>query len=186
MLAINLVSRQSKKELKGRAIYAYVKKICLTLAFFSLLIGAIVAISYYALNDLSESIFQVSLKKNAVKTDVSPGDNNITGQINLIGQIQNDYIPWSITIEELASFINDDVRIGKLTFDKSTKRFSLSGHAGKRESLLELKDRLDNSKYFKNIDFPVKNLLEKNNIDFELKGDINMENVKKILDPVQK
>ena len=37
--------------------------------------------------------------------------------------------------------------------------------AGIRESLLELKEYLENSPDFSNVNFPIKNLIEKNNIN---------------------
>ena len=57
--------------------------------------------------------------------------------------------------------------------DSTNRNIKLQGIAKQRSDLLELKSNLEKSTLYNSIDFPIKNLLEKENIIFEINAKIN-------------
>jgi len=47
-------------------------------------------------------------------------------------------------------------------------QLDLFGHAETRRDLIELKEEFENSNNYLSIDFPIQNILEKNDIDFDM------------------
>jgi len=62
----------------------------------------------------------------------------------------------------------------RLNFDLATKTVKINGKAGERSGLLELKDNLEKSGNYSDIQFPLKNILEKENINFEINAKLNI------------
>jgi hypothetical protein len=100
-------------------------------------------------------------------------------QFGVISKIQGDFIPWSFLINELSKNIKNDISLNGLNIDKNKKTAILTGQAGTRESLLDLKEYLENTAYFNNVSFPIKNILEKENIAFEIIAGLNIESIAK-------
>jgi Tfp pilus assembly protein PilN len=92
----------------------------------------------------------------------------------MVSQIQNEFTLWSYFLEDLAANTPPDISLSFLKLNKEDGMIKLRGRAASREGLLLLKQNLENSNNFSNIDFPIKNILQQKNIDFEINAKINL------------
>jgi hypothetical protein len=179
MLSLNLISPDQKKENKLTRIFYFITSIDFVLIFFIVLIGMIMVVSKYVI----ENYYQNELAINNITKKIvenTANEKNFTAQFENISNIQSEFIPWSVVMNDLSSIIKDDITITALHLDRVKKKFVISGRAGKRDSLLDLKQNLDSIEYLANIDFPLKNILQKENIDFEINADLVLEKIIKI------
>ncbi len=174
MLTLNLVSAEQKKEIKLRHIFSLIKKINLTLIVITIAI-AIILLSAKIILQLK---FNQMVAQTTLVTKNNQGYNNqvreINNKLNFVATVQDDFVPWSNLLENLAEMTPADINFYYLKINGQEQSISLKGRAELRSSLLNFKNKMENSPTFKNIDFPIKNILEKENIDFEINSKINL------------
>ena len=174
MITLNLVSSGQKKEIKLRHIYGFIKTINLTLVIITIT----TAIILLAAKIILQSKFNDIVNQTTLVTKTNQGYNNtvqeINSKLNFIGKIQDDFIPWSDLIKKLAEITPADVNFYYLKLDSAEQTVKINGRAGLRSSLLNFKEKMEAMPYFKEIDFPIKNILEKENIDFEINAKLNL------------
>jgi len=174
MLVINLISREQKKEIKLRHIYGFIKKINLVLV----IIIIVVAIILMAAKIILQTNFNKITDQMTLVTKNNQGYNNKVREINdklgFVDKIQADFIPWSKLIADLSLKKPADVSFSYLKLNGEEKTIVIRGNAKLRSSLLEFKSRLESSNDFKDINFPIKNLLEKENVNFEINAKLNL------------
>jgi len=56
----------------------------------------------------------------------------------------------------------------------NNNKILLTGSAKLRDQLLVLKNNLESSELFSNVEIPLENLLKKEGVDFNIKADINL------------
>jgi len=131
----------------------------------------------YTINNYYQTeLINNNLTKKVIENNID--NKNFSAQFDNISKIQEEFTPWSVIFKTLSLNIKDDITASIIHLDRNKKEFTISGRAGKRESLLEMKKSLDNFDFLTNIDFPLKNILEKENIDFEIKADLIVENIR--------
>ncbi len=176
MITLNLISEELKKEIKLRHLYLFIKKINLAL----IVITIIIAIILLAAKTILQVNFNNIVEQTTLVTKNNQGYNNkikeINSKIDFIEKIQNDFIPWSNLLEIIAEITPGDVNLYylKINEDKSIK---IKGKANLRDSLLNFKQKMEAATVFKDIDFPIKNILEKENIDFEINAKIIVDKI---------
>jgi len=177
MLTLNLVSREQKREIKLRHIYGLVKKINLALIIITIIIAIILLVAKIIL----QIKFNEIVEQTSLVTRNNQGYNNKVRAINdklaFIERIQADFIPWSSLIKNLTELTPADINFSYLKFNYADKTIKIKGLAGQRNGLLNFKAKLEASPNFKEIDLPIKNLLEKENIDFEINAKLDLSNL---------
>lgn len=93
----------------------------------------------------------------------------INTQINEITEIQNSFVSWSSFLSNFTNETNDGIIIYKIYANKTDNSLLISGKARERNDLLNFKNKLSEISYIENFELPIKNLLEKNDISFEIK-----------------
>ncbi len=174
MLTLNLVSSEQKKEIKLRHIFSLIKKINLTLIAITIVI-AIILLSAKIILQLK---FNQIVTQTTLVTKNNQGYNNqvreINNKLNFVATIQDDFVPWSNLLKNLAEMTPADINFYYLKINGEEQSIKIKGNAKLRDSLLNFKNSMENSPTLKNIDFPIKNILEKENIDFEINSKINL------------
>ncbi|MBI4779235.1 PilN domain-containing protein [Candidatus Falkowbacteria bacterium] len=174
MLTLNLISEELKKEIKLRHLYLFIKKINLTLIILTI----IIAIILLAAKTILQIKFNDIVDQTTLVTKNNQGYNNkvkdINSKIDFVEKIQGDFIPWSNLLKTIADITPEDISLYylKINFDEQT--IKIKGKAGLRDSLLDFKQKMENISILKDIDFPIKNILEKENINFEIDAKINL------------
>jgi hypothetical protein len=174
MINLNLVSSGQKKEIKLRHIYTLIKNVNYVLIIISIIIAIILLVA----KTILQSKFNEVVAETTLVTKTNQGYNNnvreINNKINFINKIQNEFIPWSNLIKSLADMTPNDINLYYLKVDAKDQSIKIKGKAKLRSSLLNFKDSMSTAAYFKDIDFPIQNILEKENIDFEINAKINL------------
>jgi len=177
MLHLNLISEELREDIKLRHIYKMLKRVI----FFLMVITIFVAIIFLISKIILQNSFNKIVEQTTLITKSSQGRNTkireINAKIDYINEMQGNYIEWSYLIEYLARNINNDITFNSIKINKEEGKIDLKGVARSRDNLLLLKKELDNSDMFANIDFPLSNILEKNDINFEIKADLNLANI---------
>ncbi|MFH1233464.1 MAG: PilN domain-containing protein [Patescibacteria group bacterium] len=168
MLVLNLISEEFKKETKLKHTYQLIKKMNYVLIIISIVAAIILLVAMIILqNNFIEVVEQTTLV-----TKNNQGYNNKAREINsklkFVSTIQNDFVVWSKMIEQISIITPANVSLDLVKLDLTNKNIKLRGIAKQRSGLLELKNNLEKSDAYANIEFPIKNLLEKENINFEI------------------
>jgi Tfp pilus assembly protein PilN len=177
MLTLNLVSRELKQEIKLRHVYSLLKKADYILIIITIFIAVIMLVAKVIL----QNNFNKIVEETTLIIRESQGQNSkireINNRLSFVEKIQNDFIPWSFLFKDLGGHTSNDVNFSLIKLSQEKKEIELKGMAKTRDSLLALRDGLEKSAIFYDLDFPMKNILEKNNIDFEIKAKLYLENI---------
>lgn len=156
---MNLLPRYQKEVLQKEVTFRFL------LALFSMLVFwiAVFAILEYAM------VLYVKVQIPAIDERIASGKgteasksaktaeeeikflNNILERISVIQSLDNSKLPRSLV--RLGEVMPEGARLEKFSF--SSGRFSLNGHADKRSQILELKAKLENEDFCKNLTAPI-------------------------------
>lgn len=139
--------------------------------------SAVLASTLIPINDSIKGINdQVSNKR--METNLR--DKNLTEKIDELNQrmetlqqIQTEFFNWSIYFKNLSELVPDDISLSDIYSNLFEKNVIIKGYAKTRDSLINLKNNLESSPYFTDIDIPLSNFLTEEEITFEIKGKIN-------------
>ncbi len=173
MIDLNIISRELKKEINAKAIYVSFKNL-LALIFIILIFYAIALL-------VCLLILQIHFTKTVKDTTLLVRrTENYTTEVRQINNliintetIQADFVAWSYLLEYLQTLSNENIKISNIGVDKGEKAIALTGVAATRDSLLQLKETLEQSNYFSEINLPIKNLLERENINFSINTNLS-------------
>jgi len=177
MLTLNLISEELKKEIKLRHLYLFIKKINLALIIITIIIAIILL--------TAKTILQVNFNNIVDQTTLVTKNNqgynnkikNINSRLDFVEKIQNGFIPSSNLLKTIADITSRDIGLYYLKINFEEKTIKIKGKAGLRDSLIDFKQKMEATNLFKDINFPIKNILEKENIDFEINAKINLANL---------
>lgn len=178
MLQLNLISDNLKKEIKLRHIYQLFKKMGYILIIFFIFIAIIILTARVILqNNFNRVVAETTyITRNSGKFILETKE--INEKIDYISQVQSDFISWSSLLKLIGKNHGSDVGLFSIKINKDKKFIDLKGIARDRNGLIDFKDWLEESNFFTNINFPIKNILEKENIEFDITADLNMVNIK--------
>jgi len=178
MIYLNLVSKELKKEIELRHIYAVLKRA----NFILIIITVVVAIIMLTAKILLKNNFNRIVEETTLITKNSLGLNSkireINDRLNYASVIQSDYIPWSFLLEDFYKNADDNISFNLIKLDKESGELFLRGVAKSRSSLLSLKNKIEKLPAFIELDFPIQNILEKENIDFNINAKLNLAAIK--------
>lgn len=168
MINLNIISPEQKKEIKLNAIYDSIRAILVIL----LLILVFYSAAFIIIKKVMESYYEDTLYESSL-TNKSTEDYNSTSRvinekINEIAEIQKDYFKFTDFINFISKNIDDSIQINKLMINRDTNQILISGFAPNRDSLLALKEMIESLDNFSEFNLPMKTLLEKENINFEI------------------
>lgn len=97
----------------------------------------------------------------------------INSQVTSLSNFQKGHLHWFNAISEVSNTVPDGIYISGL----ATKDFkiSLSGKAKTRDNLLSFQDKLKANKCFENLNVPLSNLVNKDNVDFQIDFDVQKD-----------
>lgn len=77
--------------------------------------------------------------------------------------------PWSDRLSALTRIIPSGIELDQISLDRNDKSMTLRGRAQNRASYLNLKDSLEKTGWFNEIDLPITDLLNRDVIQFNVK-----------------
>jgi hypothetical protein len=172
MLTLNIISQELKREIKLKSVYQLIKIVFSILIIVISIYTIILLLGKLALQiHFVETIDETTLVTKSTE-NYSKKVRDINNQLNSIDNIQNETTTWSYLLEYFAQNVNDNIKFSQIKINKRDKTIYLSGFAKTRDNLLSLKKTLEDSNYFSNINFPIQNLLKKNNINFTISAQL--------------
>jgi len=175
MITLNIIPRNIKKEIKINFIYSIIKKnTYLFIIFFSLL-GIIFITSDYILESrLAEEILNASHLNSNKNDGAEKFVIEVNKKLSTIENIQKNNISWSKVFIKISKIIPEEVKLSSLNINTKTSKINFRGVAKTRDSLLEIKDSLESDSIFSKLDFPIQNILQKENINFDISAIIDI------------
>lgn len=140
--------------------------------------GIFLAALFYSSNLILKSYYKkLTQQSNLIISDSRAGNSQakeMSGRLDYIDGLQKEFITWSFALEEISKRTNDEIIFYSISFNKKEKQAILRGLAKSRNGLIAIKEELEASEIFANINFPIKNILEQSNISFEIKANLNL------------
>ena len=155
-MSINLIPPKLKKERKERKTTALFFTF---LTFYLILFCILSAVIYLAdtyikksLSNMDVQIAEETLKANNYK-DVEANIKLVNGKLDSIKKEETSKIYWSKILDELARSTPENAQIKILSSSTENKSLNITGDAASRRDIAKLKDKMEDSKYFKNVNF---------------------------------
>lgn len=166
MITLNLISEKFKYKLKLKKSFLRIRNFLSLIFIFFVLAGII----FIFTKNMLQNNFNGLVSLNSLVVEDSPKIikeiNDLNLKINTANNIQKKFIPWSEILIDFTKTAPSQVEIRSIKIDN--KNWVIAGEAKNREVLLGFKGELEKSKYFSEIKSPITNLLQKENIEFEL------------------
>ena len=179
MIKLNIIPDTIKKEIKINFIYNIIKKVLYILIIFFSIFGIVFMISeYILLSTLAGEINGTTLDFKSLTNSSQNKVNDINSKLVLLENIQEGFVRWSFLYDFISKNIPNGIVFSNIKIDKKIPGIVFKGQADSRDNLLSFKTFLEDSTIFENIDFPIKNLLQKENINFEIKSKLNIYEIK--------
>jgi len=175
MIKLNLVSENLKKEIKLRRVYGIIKKI----AFIFLFITIIYAVALLFSSMLIANSFEETVSQTTLITKNAQNYNNLIRDINSrlssISEAQKSFIRLSCFLKDLKTYSGSNILLDQITFNREKSSVVMRGRSKTRDELLNFKEKLDKSGFFLATDLPLKNLLIREDIEFEITASVILE-----------
>ena len=172
---LNLLPPEKRKILYNVYLLYFLK----ILAELLLLYSAIVAVFLiWARMVLENNLVEFKTKTNLIETESRTMNeqllkiNEILKQANLAN---TSYADWSQKLATISSTKMDGITLSGIDIAKTEEKITFQGRAASRQNLLDYQKNLENSGLIKNLVIPISVLTAKENIDFEINGQINLK-----------
>ncbi|MFA5021460.1 MAG: hypothetical protein WC508_00050 [Patescibacteria group bacterium] len=176
MISLNLIPPQKKEELNLRQFYIVIKNLTIIFLLFTIFIAVVLMIAKITLqNNFNEVVANSTLTTKygrILNTDIE----NFNKQLSLVNKIQGSYFSWTSFMNKFILIIPDNVSLYNLNIESSEEnQIIINGFAKTRDNLLKFKSNLESFSLLSDIDIPLDYLLKKENIDFQVEGKINLD-----------
>ncbi|KKQ46436.1 MAG: Fimbrial assembly family protein [Candidatus Moranbacteria bacterium GW2011_GWC2_37_8] len=168
---LDLLPQEKKNELRRSKIFRRILHEEMLFLVPLVIFIALLLNIYYLLNfQYNSSVTLSSVNKSQDKyqelNNYEEKFKKVNASIDILSKIQSSHLHWLNVLDELGSVVPEGVYIS----DFSTKNYQifLLGKARSRDNLLALKNNLDNSDCFKDVNVPLSNLVVKDNVDFQM------------------
>lgn len=175
-IKLNLLPKSRERKIKNRKILKFVilqeiMIIVITFLFFGVIKG-INAVASFQLEGVNQEISQNDKRDDYVEIKkYEDGLRDVKNKVELIARIQKFDINWVILLEKLSAMLPSEVVIKSI--DGNGYKLILKGVAKNRDALIKSKDEMQKDGCFKDVDVPLNNIVLRENIEFELKFEID-------------
>lgn len=155
-MTINLLPPAIKQEKEYRKILSFVSYFLSCLFIILILFTAVVYLADMSIvTDINKNAKEIVRQEDTLKglEDTSKKVDIINSKLDKISSIDSNKVIWSNVIKDLANDTPQNVQITTLSLDKETNKIQLTGSAATRRDIASFKEKLEASKYFKNVTF---------------------------------
>lgn len=175
MITLNLISPQKKQQFKLEQIYIVIKNIIIMLLLSSIIVAIALLITKNALQIHFQKIVEQTTLTTQYANTFSAEVRDFNRIVNAVSTVQENYTDWNKFLIYIASISPEGVIINNLIVNEGT--LIIKGTADTRENLLLLRENFETSEVFTSIEIPIDNLLQRTNIEFDVKASVNLENL---------
>lgn len=176
MIKLNLLPPNEKKIIKAERLRRWICFYGSAVAAITFVFIAFLMITWLIiliqLNAVSANMD--SVQKNFKKEGLPQQENSlktINQRLRQINDLQEKQASYYGLLNQLAKLTPPDIYLTGIAADENAK-VAIQGKAPRREQVLEFKDRLEKSKYFKNVKSPLANFVKETDIDFSFQFEI--------------
>ncbi len=165
MITLNLISEGQRRRIRESWAADEARSIAVTTLFVVLLASGTLFGARHLLSAVRD-LFATGIRATAQSTAVAEADQAAALQLSAALAHGPD---WGSFLERIAAAVPAGVALSNVSVDEDGN-VQLSGLAGTRAGLLQLQDQLRSSGAIADLYSPVRNLLQPNDISFELTG----------------
>lgn len=171
MITLNIISPELKNEIRLKNIYQIMKKSFILIGIFLIFYSIVLTSSKFILKSYLGEINQKNTSANEATEKTIKTVDDINKKLNEVTAIQKEEINWLSLLELISNNTSDEIRYDKVLMDKNNG-LTLSGQSKTRDGLIGIKKFLDERAFLYDINFPISNLLEKEDINFTITAKI--------------
>lgn len=176
---LNLLPPEQRRRYSDLLLFLAIRKTVVQVAVFFVLVTAIL---YGTLFFLNQSLEDQKTETKTIQARLATSNGATLDQeirafnvmLTQVNTVQAGYTSWTPILRELFSIIPSGITLTNLEIDGSAKTVVLRGAAVQRDDLLSLQDALSQSKRFTNPSSPISNLLQRENIVFEIRFSVTL------------
>jgi len=177
MDCINLLSPAEKNYIKKKRLFFVIKSITFRFISLTLIIATVFIFSYFLLNNEKNSLDELINKEITLQLEgevsaVEDATSELNKQLMSANNIQLEYIKWTNIIKSFSSTISGGIILTNLQFVSTDQELNIKGVAQNRDILIDFQNNLEELSYFNDINIPISSLLQKENINFEITGQL--------------
>lgn len=167
---INLLPPSYKEELEQEKSFRLL--VVLGISFFIFLICFMLmlfALRIYLKDQIESEKLLSFLSAKELQSQVHAGQNllNANNDFTALFELYQKRLSFSLIADHIANDLPQDIFLENL--DISSSGVVLSGFAPKRDTLFAFKEKLGQDSLFQNINFPLSNLVNAQNINFSIR-----------------
>ncbi|MEW6610331.1 MAG: hypothetical protein AB1352_01720 [Patescibacteria group bacterium] len=178
MITLNLLDQEHRQQL----FKEYIVLLLRDSTAITLIVAAVIAI----LLSVSRFILSNDLNETAKRTNIVAANNQpimqaireLNDELNANAYFSQEYVAWSHWLSTFSSLVPRGNQIITMELKRNERTLHMEGKSKTRDDLLKLKTNLETSSLITELQFPLSNLLLKENIHFELSASINPESLK--------
>lgn len=169
---MNLLPLRQKKRIKllilyQNIIFSGLILIILIVVLIIFLGGALIFLNF-KYQEIERKV--IAEQSRIIYTETVEGMERKVAEVNRelvsLKKFQDRQSRFNQIIENIYNDLLSDVQVHSFNMDDKTKRVIITGYSATREDLLEIKNTLESSLSYENVDFPLSNLVNSKNINF--------------------
>lgn len=181
MVHFNFLSNEYKESLKKEFYSRILHILTVFSVFWALVFGTtlVAGVAFLSIqnNALEERIDSMQSLKGAQEAEEI--EKNIADLNGLLLKIQgikeNKSHNVAAILSDIAPMVPEGSYISTFSFNSRTNIVLINGHANERIQVITLKDRFEESSLFAEVESPLSNLIQSNDIDFKFTLSLNDE-----------
>jgi len=180
MITINLLPPREIRQLKMARLYSFALQRAILLSVFGFLILILfIAADLRLRNNLKIISQQLEDRQAAVDTagflKLRSKIDQFNKNLEQVAKLQDQHIRFSPVLSELVNLTPPEIKFTYLNFGQDDGIIELRGNAATREGLLRFQERMSQSDFWEDLDFPLSNLESRENVDFQIKFKVKNE-----------
>lgn len=171
-IRINLLSNEKKKYLNRMIYVQFIKNTFISIVFVFCISGIILLGCQSVLQEYFSEVSSSLTVSGGVNSTKNKQIQSINDTINRVEALQEIHNSLSFTIIEFGNVVPEGVILNNLFINNGSKKIDVSGVAKDRKALLSFRDAVNSLKFTENIEIPISQLTEKENINFSIQIDM--------------
>ncbi len=176
MITLNLLPPQKKEEIRLIQLYVVIKNLIIIILFFTIIIAIVLLFTKMTLQNYFNKIVGQTTLTTKYSRLFNQDIKIFNKQLAEVDNIQKNHIIWTKFFIEFSKIVPAETTIYDLNINED--KILISGFSKSRARLLEFKNNLENSPLFSEITVPLENLLKKENLNFDIKANLKLEELK--------
>ena len=174
MLTINILPDRIKKVISIKKTSKIITKFSVFLLILIMFMTSIIFMGKLFLKSYLKTVDD-SVSMNKKSKNFGDDITKIENDLKDTTIVQKEHINYLNILEDIILNIDNDISISQIRIDGVKNEIIITGYTNNRNSLIVLKNKFEESDTYSNIDLPLDNLLEKTNINFNIKMNFKIQ-----------